>query len=319
MKKNLVSIILVNWNGEKWLKRCLDSLAKQTYKNTEIIFVDNASSDNSVAYIKKHFPKIKIVQNNKNLGFPTANNIGVQNSSGEYLLMINVDTWVKKDFIANLYHYYKANDYTIIAPQERYYDGKSEVNKTPTIDPTGSPAYFFEPNRSDKLLFMSTGYFCTKENYKKTLGFDSDYFAYYEDVDWFWRMSLLKQKYGFAKKVYIYHAGAGSTGKGIKYNMFLWRNQNALQTLLKNYSSSTLIYILPIYFIQNVVEIIFFLFILKPKIAFSYLQGWWFNIKHLPRTLKKRRWIQKRRKISDREIFKKMFIGPAKLKMLLKS
>jgi GT2 family glycosyltransferase len=317
MKEELVSIILVNWNGKKWLKKCLTTLSNQTYKKIEIMLVDNSSKDGSVEYIKKSFPKVKIIQNKINLGYPTANNIGVKESEGKYLLMINVDTWVKKDFVADLFRHYKENSYAIISPLERFYNGNIEINNTPTIDPTGSPAYFFEPNRTDKLFFMSTGYFCSKDNYIKTLGFDSDYFAYYEDVDWFWRMTLLKQKFGFAKDIFIYHAGAGSTGKGIKYNMFLWRNQNALQSLLKNYSSVSLLIILPIYILQNIVEIVFFLVTLNPKIAYSYLEGWWFNIKHLSRTLKKRQWVQKHRKVNDIEILKKMYLGPAKLRMLL--
>jgi GT2 family glycosyltransferase len=150
-----------------------------------------------------------------------------------------------------------------------------------------------------------------------TQGFDDNYFAYYEDVDWFWRLLLLGKRFNYAKNIFIYHEGAGSTGKGLKYKMFLWRNQNTLQTLIKNYSIISLLFILPVYFMQNLVEIFFFLLIFKPRIAFSYIEGWWFNIKTIRHILKKRKWIQKRRKVSDIEILKKMYLGPAKLRMLL--
>lgn len=316
-KNDLVSIILVNWNGKKWLKKCLDSLVSQTYKNLEIILIDNASTDDSIKLVKEYFPEVKIILNKKNLGFPKANNIGVLKSKGKYLLLINNDTWVKNDFIEKLYEFYKKNEFAVISPIEKDYAGKKINLVNPTIDPTGSPAFFILQEKKNKLFFTSVCYFCQKKDYLETLGFDENYFVYYEDVDWFWRMSLLGIKYGYASDVYIHHAGAGATGKGINYNMFLYRNQNALQTILKNYSLLTLIFVLPLYFLQNLFEITFFLALLKPKISYSYFQGWFFNIQNFKKILKKRKWIQKKRKIGDLEILRKMYLGPAKLRMLL--
>lgn len=315
----LVSAILVNWNGEKWLKKCLTTLAKQTYQNLEIIVVDNGSTDTSVEFIKKNFPKVKILQLPKNSGFPKANEKGIEISKGKYLLLINNDTWVEKDFVERLYDFYTANNYAVISPREKRYEASKRFRFNTTIDITGSPASFGYSYRKDKLFFTSVCYFCSKEKYRQTLGFDTDYFAYYEDVDWFWRMSLLKENFDYADNIFIYHAGAGAIGKGIKYQMFLWRNQNALQTLLKNYSTPSLLIILPIYFLQNLIEIFSLLLLGKGSIAYSYIQGWLYNIKFFRRTLKKRKWVQNHRKISDWEIFKKMYWGPAKLFLLVNS
>lgn len=315
--KELVSIILVNWNGEKWLNRCLSTLSNQSYKNIEIILVDNASSDNSINFVEKKFPDVKIVNNSINFGFPKANNIGVKLSKGKFLLLINPDVWIKKDFIEKLLSFYKKNNYSVVSPIEKKYDKKKQFYFNSSIDLTGSPATYAPQYRKDKLFFTSVAYLCKKKEYLDTKGFDENYFAYYEDVDWFWRMSLLGKKFAYAENIFVYHAGAGSTGKGIKYNMFLFRNQNALQTLLKNYSLQMLILILPLYIIQNVFEILFFVLILKFDIAYSYIEGWTFNIRNIRKILKKRAWIQKRRVISDWEILKKMYWGPAKLKMLI--
>ncbi len=315
--KELVSIILVNWNSKKWLNKCLLTLSKQTCKNIEIILVDNASTDNSINFVEKNFPDVKIIKNSKNIGFPKANNIGVKFSKGKYLLLINPDVWVKKDFIEKLLSFYRKNNYSVVSPMEKRYLPNKYFRFNSTIDLTGSPAAHPPLYRKDKLFFMSVAYLCEKKEYLDTLGFDENYFAYYEDVDWFWRMSLLGKKFGYAENVCVYHAGAGSTGKGIKYNVFLWRNQNALQTLLKNYSSFMLVLVLPLYVIQNLFEIVFFIIILKFDIAYSYIGGWIFNIKNIKRTLKKRKWIQQRRVVSEWEIIKKMYWGPAKLKMLI--
>ena len=81
-----VSIVVLNWNGKLYLKDCLDSLQKVIYKNLEIIVVDNASIDGSVEFIRKNFPKVKIIKNKKNYGFAKGNNIGFKASKGEYVL-----------------------------------------------------------------------------------------------------------------------------------------------------------------------------------------------------------------------------------------
>lgn len=315
--KGQVSIILVNWNGEEWLNKCLSTLMNQTYKNTEIILVDNASSDDSVKFVEKKFPSIKIIKNKTNLGLPKANNKGTKFSKGEYVLLINNDVWVEKDFVEKLVNFYKKNDYSVISPIVREYDRGKELVNLPSIDLTASPAYFFPVSRKDKLFYLSSCYLCSKEEYINTLGFDENYFAYYEDVDWFWRLNLLNKKFSYVDNVFIYHAGAGSMGKGINYKMFLYRNQNALQTILKNYSLLTLILVLPLYILQNLFEILFFVLILKFDIAYSYIEGWIFNIKNINKIIKKREWIQERRKVNDWEIIKKMYWGSAKLKMLI--
>jgi hypothetical protein len=110
--------------------------------------------------------------------------------------------------------------------------------------------------------------------------------------------------------------GAGGAGYGIRYKIFLWRNQNILQMLIKNYSFPFLILFLPLYLIQNIIEALFFLLIFKPQISNSYLKGWGFNILNLARTLKKRKWVQEHRKINDLEILKKMYFGSGKLLLL---
>ena len=83
MKNPLFSIIIINYNGSKHLKECLDSIEKQSYKNFEIIFVDNNSKDDSVKIVKNISSRIKIIKNSLNLGFAEANNQGIKVSKGE--------------------------------------------------------------------------------------------------------------------------------------------------------------------------------------------------------------------------------------------
>ena len=317
IKKNFISVIIVNWNGKKWFKDCLTSLFNQTFKEIEIVVVDNNSTDDSVEYLKKNFPKVKIIKNKKNMGLSAAFNIGVKKSIGEYILLLNNDTFFKKDFTKKLLNFYKSHNYSVVAPIEKRFNEKEEFKSNTTIDITGSPAYYL-PNfsRADKYFYLSVCFLFSREDYLKSQGLDENYFMYYEDVDWFWRLSLLGKSFTYALDIVIYHAGAGSSGKGLKLNTFLWRNQNCLQTLIKNYSTLSLVLILPLYLIQNLIEALFFLLILKPNISVSYIRGWAFNVQNINKILRKREWVQKNRRVSDFQIFKKMYPGFGKMLLL---
>ena len=312
----LVSVIIVNWNGKKWLKKCLDSLRSQTYKNFEIVFVDNASSDDSIAYVEKNYPEVLIVRSDTNLGFACGNNIGIKKSSGDLLLFLNTDTWVESDFLEELVDLYISNNFVAVGPLEAAYEtGLKRKPYTSTIDLFGWPVY--RPTNEVGIIesFYLTGvcFLTSKEFYLRSGGLDDDYFMYSEEVDWFWRLQLLGEKCAYTSVAYVYHAGCGSGSKGVQYTTFLWRNQNTLQMLLKNYTWYNLLWVLPIYLIQNIFEFLAFLLLLKPKIAWSYVEGLCFNAMNICKIFRKRKIIQKRRETSDFEIIMKMFFGFGKL------
>ncbi|HOC97299.1 MAG TPA: glycosyltransferase family 2 protein [bacterium] len=313
----MISVIIVNYNGKKWLEKCLNSIFDQTYRDYEVIFVDNNSSDDSIDFVNNRYgneSNLKVIKSDKNLGFAGGNNLGIKYASGEHILLLNNDTYVEENFLEKLVDFYNNNSFNLVGCKQRNYYSKELINDIiGTIDIFGFPT----PN---KLLFGSSGYcmLISKKDYVDSMGLDNNFFMYCEDIDWFWRLNLLNKKMTISD-VYIYHASGGSSGefKSLNYKVFLWRNQNTLQMLLKNYSWYNLLWILPIYFIQNIFEIIFFLLILKPKIAFSYIEGWWFNIKNFDKIIEKRKWVQNNRKIPDSEIFKKMYFGSGKVKTLL--
>ncbi len=318
MNNKLISIITVNWNGLKWLDRFLSSFEKQTFKNFEMLVVDNGSTDGSIEFIKKNYPKVRIIESKKNLGFSGGNNLGVKNAKGKYILFINNDVWVKKDFLEKYFNFYLKSNLDIVSVREAKYDGTIYPHYISQLDIFGHAVFLFGEKYKNKKPFYLSGVclLFSKKLYEETKGLDNNFFMYSEDTDWFWRLNLLEKTMDYAEGVFIYHAGAGSTGAGIKYNVFLWRNENTLQMLLKNYKWFNLVWVIPIYVFQNILEIIFFLFMGKPKISQSYIEGWLFNIKNFKRTMKERAWVQKNRKIGDLEIMKKMYIGFGKLKHL---
>jgi GT2 family glycosyltransferase len=312
----LVSIIIVNWNGKKWLGKCLSSLTGQDFNRFEIVVVDNKSSDGSVSYIKDHFKNVRIIQNDKNFGFARANNIGIKQSKGEYILLINSDTWVEKDFLVKIFNSYKNHKCDVLGPTETQYKSPKFTKYKYTIDVLGYPV--MQTGKNGRLFYIKGScLFFQKQLYIDSKGFDNDFFMYFEECDWFWRLQLLGKKIYQDENLFIYHDGIGMQKHKNPYPYFLWRNQNTLQMLLKNYSLISLILVLPIYLIQNTAEFIVFILFLKPKIAFTYIEGWIFNIRKLSRTLKKREWIQRHRVVSDIEIIKLMYAGSGKLKHLI--
>jgi GT2 family glycosyltransferase len=98
----MVSVIIVNYNGRKYLNDCLSSVLAQSYGNLEVVLVDNCSSDGSVEYVEENFPQVKIVNNSKNLGYGGGNNVGFNHALGEYIAVLNPDTVVEKDWLVEL-------------------------------------------------------------------------------------------------------------------------------------------------------------------------------------------------------------------------
>ena len=105
----LISVIIVNYNGKDLLKACLESIKNQTFQSLEIIVIDNSSSDGSVEFIKSAYPDVKIIPLQRNIGFGGANNAGLKEASGDYIMLLNNDTEADRECIRNLYETMEAH------------------------------------------------------------------------------------------------------------------------------------------------------------------------------------------------------------------
>lgn len=324
--RRFVSIIIVNWNGLRWLSDCLDSLAKQDYKNYEIIFVDNASEDGSVAWVKKHYPKTKIIVNKKNLGFADANNIGYRKAKGEYVLFLNNDTRVTKTFLTELV--------IVLESDERIGGAQSKIllmDKPDTLDSVGAfltPTGFLyhygfgkidQPKYNKQIdLYTAKGacmIFKREVLEKVAIGgdiFDPDYFAYFEESDLCHRVWLAGYRIVYAYKSMIYHKmGATSSSMDnahIQYHSF----KNRIRTYFKNFGSVRLWTCLPLH-----------LAFCQMYAIVSYLRGNWalgwaierahiWNCVHLTHTLQLRNIIQKKiRQVEDRHFMRAISRTPS--------
>lgn len=329
-----ISIITVSYNSLRFLDDYFASVERQDFRDLEIILVDNGSTDGSVELVNsltRNKPIIKLIENKKNLGFAGGNNIGAKKATGKYLFFLNPDTRLEKDCLKNLWEKaenIKDKDFILIPRQKNYKTGGFLLDGV-CVDIFGYPYKIFNTDKPKmtKPLFFCDGaaLFLPKRTFTKLGMFDEKLFMFNEDIDLSWKAHLLDIPLINAPEAIVYHFSGGSMRGGIRreriYETTYFRRymgeRNAIRNILKNYSIFTLLWLLPIYSIINLVEMVVFLLARKPKVVFQYLRAWWWNIKNLGSTLSKRNFIQKARKISDLEILNKLYFGSGKLNAFL--
>ena len=322
----LVSIIIVNWNGIRWLKDCFGSLYKQEYKPFEVIFVDNASKDGSVAWVKKQYPKTKIIVNNENLGFADANNIGYRKAKGKYILFLNNDTKVTKTFLTELVRILES-DSSIGGAQSKillidHPDTHDSVGAF--LTPTGFLYHYGfgkkDTAKYDKEIELFTAKGACMMFRKDVLRavsidhniFDPDYFAYFEESDLCHRVWLAGYRIVYAYKSVIYHKmGATSASMNnafIQYHSF----KNRIRTYIKNFGIGNLILILPVHLLFCEGFSLFSFIKGQFQLSWAVQKALWWNIVYFGKTLKVRDVVQKKiRRVSDNDLAKRIVYKPS--------
>lgn len=319
-----LSIIIVNYNGQKFLKNCLDSILKSTYKSYQIIIFDNASTDNSLSSIES-FPNLTIIRSRKNVGFAKANNLASQKATGRYLFFLNNDTKIQPNTLANIVHNIQQDNQPTVYGCKIYdYHNKIHFHSGISLDPFGFPI-----NNKNYNIFYAEGsaLIIKKSLFNKIGQFDPLYFMFHEDIDLCWRARLFAANIKIIDNAIINHYAGGSAGGKLsaknKYTSTVFRRyyseRNNIITLIKNYSLPTLILILPLYLLINLFEFIFLIITFQPKIIFYYLKAYLFIITNFKYILNSRRFVQKNRKVNDLEIMKYMHLGINKLNALQKT
>lgn len=319
--KNLISIVIVNYNGKKWLKKLLDSLCGQTYKNFEIIFVDNGSSDNSIEYVKTNYSNVQIVVSKENRGFAGGNTLGLKYAHGEYILLLNNDTWAERDCLAKFIEAFKE------IPNLGSVQSKIILmNEPDRLDVCGSYwtdssflyHYGYRKDQSKKKYNIPMPFFSNKgvsmmvkkEVIEKVGFLDNDFWSYYEETDLCNRLWLAGYECWYYPKAVVYHAMGGTSltfpNSYIQFHNF----KNKLLSFLKNFEVSTLVKIVPRYLLLNIILSIYWLLCGKLGNFVSLYRAIWWNIVHLRQTLKKRQVVQSFRKRKDTEIFEKVKKNP---------
>lgn len=264
----LVSIIVLNYNGESWLARCFESLKAQTViQQIELIFADNSSTDDSVATAARllaDFPCAAIVQTGGNLGFCEGNNVGARFAHSQYLLFLNSDTWLEPDCIEKLMAEMKRTGAAAGTPLVlNYEDSLYQDLGFFGFDILGLPS----PSREQfqaREIFIAGGCSLIIERRMFDLihGFDAAYFMYSDDVDLSWRVWIAGGRVLGLPASRLHHRGAiaanpAGGGKMVEFRTTFQKrfltNRNSLLCQLKN-SGSILLLLVPVQIFYLAVE-----------------------------------------------------------------
>jgi GT2 family glycosyltransferase len=235
-RKPVLSIIIVTWNGKKYAEECLHSLVTRPLGvPTEIIVVDNASSDGTPEAIRAQFPQVHLIENDKNLGFAKANNIGLAASRGEYVCLVNSDVVIPPACMERMVAYMDANPTIgVLGPKMLSPDGGIgySVMRLPTVWNTlccalGLHAVFPKsgwfggfmmsgyPYNSIDDVEVLTGWFwmVPRKALDQVGGLDEQFFMYGEDIDWCYRFLKAGWRVVFYPDAEALHYGAASSAK----------------------------------------------------------------------------------------------------------
>lgn len=332
MNHSLVSIIVINYNGKNLLERFIPSVANLNYPNYEVIVVDNASTDDSVKFLKNIYPQFRVIQSDKNYGTAQGSNIGARYAKGEYIFFISNDMELDREILNYMIERVQSDPKIgICTCKMRRITEKGE--RLNIIDSVGGDLDLFGfpsargINEVDKgqydcftEVFFSFGgaMLIRKKVFEEVEGYDSSFFTLADDIDLSWRVRLLGYRVVAELRAFLYHTVSATLGTHFGRSFKRYTSEkNTLRMLIKNYSFLSLTLILPYYFLLLLGEILFFLLADKPILSKSGLKAFWWNLMNLSDTLKRRRDIQAKRISSDREIIRYMRKKSHKLEIFL--
>lgn len=297
-----IAIAILNWNGKSWLEKFLPNVLENS-QSAEVYVIDNASTDDSVAYISTHFPSVKIVVNQQNHGFAGGYNEGLKQIHSDIYCLLNSDVEVTPGWLDPVAILFEKNpDIAAIQPKVLDYNRKNFFEFAGAggglIDNLGYPycrGRVFENVEEDKgqyndetEIFWASGccLFIRSDDFWNQNGFDARFFAHQEEIDLCWRLKNSGRKIYYTGKSAIYHVGGGTLQKQNPRKTYL-NIRNNLSMMLKNLPSGKL-YLIFIRLCLDGIAGIYFMF----KHGFSHT---WAVIKahfgfyaQLPGTLKLR-------------------------------
>lgn len=274
-----VSIVIPNYNGEKILENCLESVLKQSFIDYEIIIIDNYSKDNSVEIIEKKYKDIKLIKNNKNLGFAAAVNQGISASDSKYVVLLNNDTEVDEYWLEALYKTIISDNkiFSVSSKMIRYFDrdkiddAGDEYTILGWAYKRGDGAHTNKYNKNANIFSSCGGAAIYNKDILDEIGyFDEGFFAYLEDIDLSFRAKIFGYKNIFCSEANVFHMVSASSGS--RHNAFKVKlaARNNLYVIMKNMPFIMKFINLPFLLAGMFIKYIFFK---KKDLHKEYLEG----------------------------------------------
>jgi GT2 family glycosyltransferase len=307
-----VAVAILNYNGKSWLEKFLQ-LAIERSPEAEVIVIDNASTDDSVAYLKTHFPNTRLIINSSNSGFAGGYNEGLKSIDAEYFILLNSDIEVTPNWITPIISEMdKNNNIAAAQPKVRAYNAQERFEHAGAsggfIDKWAYPfcrGRIFEATEEDnsqydspREVFWATGacLFIRKEIYWKMGGLDTNFFAHMEEIDLCWRIKNEGHRIMVYPESSVLHVGGGTLDYRNPRKTYL-NFRNSLYTIHKNKEGVIFFFVLARLMLDALAGAKFILsgdfkhFISVIKAHFHYYR-------HIP-TLQKQRKQIKRQKFSS--------------------
>lgn len=301
-----LSVVIPNWNGERFLHTCLTSLRGQTFQDFETILLDNGSTDGSVAFTERNFPETRIVSLQNNRGFSVAVNTGIRASKTEYVVLLNNDTEADPGWLEALVRSAEAHlEASLFASKlvdfydRRILDGAGDVLRR-----SGLP-YRLGHRELDRGQFDEPTYVfgacAAAALYRRSLfeeigTFDEDFFAYCEDGDLSFRAQLAGYRCLYVPGAVVYHMGSASTGGKRSPAATRLGTRNGINLLVKNLPAPFVWRWLPSIVAGQFARLIV---ATLSGVGGAHLAGLVEAWRMVPKMLKKRREIQDNRRVCD--------------------
>jgi len=314
-----VALMILNFNGLRWLKVCLPSVVKSTYPRLALLVIDNGSTDGSIEFVRANYPSVSIIRFEENLGFAEAYNRAIGRIKAKYVLLLNNDTevldreWIdimvgraEKDRamacvgckLVSMQDHQKLDSLGGVGI--RYWRGFRDIGKNesdnrqydaPPVVPFSACAAAVLIRRS---AFVEVG------------GFDSKLFTYFEDVDLSWRLRLLGYKIMCELSVRVAHHLSGTSGIGKNGLSRFVAHKNVMRIIIKN-TGSSIGWALRNYLLFATIETMVSCVRIAPRKAAAAVRGILWNVLNFRDTYGSRLLIQRTRRTSEAEILASMY------------
>ncbi|MDR0438326.1 MAG: glycosyltransferase family 2 protein [Bacteroidales bacterium] len=300
-----IAVVILNWNGKKFLEKFLPNVIEHSADRAEVIVADNASTDDSVEFLKQNFPHIRLIQNAENGGFSKGYNDALNHVEADYFVLLNSDIEVTANWIQPVIDLMESDPNIVVCqPKIRSYDEREKFEYAGAaggfIDRFGYPfcrGRIFETIETDhgqyddvREVFWATGaaMFVKAPIYKEFGGLDEDFFAHMEEIDFCWRVKNAGYKVMYCPNSMIYHVGGGTLPKSSSRKTYL-NFRNNLSLLYKNLYPSERFFVLFVRFFLDQIAAAKFLFEGNFKDSFMVLRGYAHFVRRFPQIRKKRK------------------------------
>lgn len=283
------AIIILNWNGKELLKKFLPSIVQFSIEQADIYVADNASTDDSISFIKEIYPSIKIIQNKENGGYAKGYNDALKHVKADIYCLINSDVEVSENWLTPIIEEFKKNKTTgVLQPKILDYKAKDKFEYAGAcggyLDFLAYPyckGRVFNTIEKDKNqfdikseIFWASGacFFVRSKIFEEMNGFDEDYFAHQEEIDFCWRVKNSGYKIKFIPESRVFHVGAATLSNYNPKKTFL-NFRNSLFSIVKNIPKKYFLFILFSRLVLDGIAAAKFFIELKPIHSFAILKA----------------------------------------------